>query len=95
MVMVAGGYPGTVVRDRPIHGLPVPEDARMVFFAGASRGPNSILTAGGRVLGVTARGNSGEEARRRAYEMVDLIDFETAAWRTDIGLTTPDGERKK
>jgi phosphoribosylamine-glycine ligase len=49
------------------------------------RGEPSIVTDGGRVLGVTALGNTHEEARRKAYENVERIHFEGAQYRRDIG----------
>jgi phosphoribosylamine--glycine ligase len=87
VVMASGGYPGTYRRGLPIEGL---EDAAkvkdvVVFHAGTAVEEGRVVTSGGRVLGVTARGNSIKEAKERAYEAAKLIHFERAYYRTDIG----------
>ena len=56
-----------------------------VFHAGTKRDGDSIVTSGGRVLGVTETAPSLEEAIRKAYGAVDKIHFEGAHYRTDIG----------
>jgi phosphoribosylamine--glycine ligase len=55
-----------------------------VFHAGTTEASGQIVTSGGRVLGVTAWGNTLAAARARAYEAVDLIRFEGAQFRRDI-----------
>ena len=85
VVMVAGGYPGPVERHMQIDGVPDPTDDAVVFYAGARRQGAAVEANGGRVLGVTAFGADLTEACDRAYEQVNLIHFDTAAWRTDIG----------
>jgi phosphoribosylamine--glycine ligase len=85
VVMVAGEYPGQVPRGMPITGLPEPTDDLRVFLAGARSVDGVLEAAGGRVLGVTARGADLEQARRRAYRAVAGIHFDTASWRRDIG----------
>ena len=57
-----------------------------VFHAGTKREGDSIVTSGGRVLGVTARAASLEQAIGKAYSAVDKIHFEGAHYRTDIGV---------
>jgi phosphoribosylamine--glycine ligase len=86
VVMASGGYPGNYESGKPIAGL---EQAAgmadvMVFHAGTRRMGNSIVTAGGRVLGVTALGDSIASAQRRAYEACTKIAFEGAYCRRDI-----------
>lgn len=87
VVMASGGYPIGYRKGFPIEGL---EDvARMedvvVFHAGTALEDGRIATNGGRVLGVTARGDTIQEAKDRAYEAVQKIHFEKAHYRTDIG----------
>jgi len=87
VVMASGGYPGSYQKGYPISGL---EDAAkmedvVVFHAGTRLQEGEVLTSGGRVLGVTALGNTIREARDRAYEAVSKIHFQDAYYRTDIG----------
>jgi len=83
VVMVSDGYPGTYEKGLPISGLE-PRDGVVVFQAGTRLRGGRVVTNGGRVLGVTARGATVREARDRAYDAVDSIHFEGASWRTDI-----------
>ena len=87
VVMAAKGYPGTYKKGSEIHGLEaLPEDSRnMVFHAGTARAGGRLVAAGGRVLNVTARGDTLGEARDRAYAMVDAIDWPEGFCRRDIG----------
>ncbi|MDF1728939.1 MAG: phosphoribosylamine--glycine ligase [Sulfitobacter sp.] len=87
VVMAAKGYPGAYEKGTPIGGLEaLPEDSRnMVFHAGTVRAEGRVLANGGRVLNVTARGDSLSEARDRAYGMVDGIDWPEGFCRRDIG----------
>jgi phosphoribosylamine--glycine ligase len=87
VVMAAKGYPGDYAKDTEIRGL---EAARAVpgveiFHAGTRRDGNRLLAAGGRVLGVTARGKTVAEAQARAYDAVRAIDWPGGFYRTDIG----------
>ena len=88
VVMASGGYPDSYRKGLQITGLEsacqVPEV--MVFHAGTRLDADALLTNGGRVLGVTALGQTMEQARARAYEGVSRIHFEGAHWRTDIGV---------
>ncbi len=87
VVMAARGYPGAYAKGSEIKGLDqCPEDsAHMVFHAGTKAEDGRVLAAGGRVLGVTARGASLSEAQARAYAMVDQIDWPEGFCRRDIG----------
>lgn len=88
VVMASGGYPGKYEKQIPIKGLHAfdPKDRDlMVFHAGTQRIGRDIVTSGGRVLNVTAIGDSPEDARKRAYEAVDKIHFDGAQYRKDIG----------
>jgi phosphoribosylamine---glycine ligase len=86
VVMAAGGYPGAYEKGREIRGLDAAaaEDGVAVFHAGTARRDGRVVTAGGRVLGVTALGDGLHEAVRRAYRAVSLITFDQAQYRTDI-----------
>ena len=86
-VMAANGYPGAYEKGSLIGGLVgLPEDSmNMVFHAGTSNQDGKIVATGGRVLNVTARGRSLQEARDRAYAMVDQIDWPEGFCRRDIG----------
>ncbi|KUP93192.1 phosphoribosylamine--glycine ligase [Tritonibacter horizontis] len=87
VVMAAEGYPGSYQKGSEIKGLSdLPEDSmNMVFHAGTKADSGRILANGGRVLNVTARGDSLQEARDRAYAMVDRIDWPEGFVRRDIG----------
>jgi phosphoribosylamine--glycine ligase len=93
LVMAAAGYPATPRKGDPIFVpeelLPVEGDGgrhAKVFFAGVGRGPNSFVTNGGRVLGLTALAETREEARRKAYAISEVIRFEGMQRRGDVGL---------
>ena len=87
VVMAANGYPGSYEKGTVIKGLDaLPEDSsNMVFHAGTAAKDGNIVATGGRVLNVTARGNSLKEARDRAYAMADQIDWSEGFLRRDIG----------
>lgn len=87
IVMAAKGYPGSYEKGSVIKGLDtLPEDANhMVFHAGTRKSDGAIQAVGGRVLNVTARGASLKEARDRAYNMVEEIDWPEGFCRSDIG----------
>ena len=89
VVMAASDYPGSYPTGMRIRGLPPgsQREARdlVVFQAGTRAEGDEIVTAGGRVLGVTAWGLDLQAARARAYQAVAEIDFDGAACRADIG----------
>ena len=86
VVMASAGYPGSYPKGKPITGLD--EASKMadvtVFHAGTARVDGRIVTSGGRVLGVTALGDSVEAAAKRAYEAASKIHFDGAHYRSDI-----------
>jgi len=85
VVMTSGGYPGAYQTGRPIHGLPTTADAKaVVFHAGTRRTGTEVVTAGGRVLGITGRGKTLADAQAEAYRVTKSIAFEGAHYRTDI-----------
>ena len=86
VVMASGGYPGSYAKGHPISGLDdADSDSVKVFHAGTDMTEGKVVTAGGRVLCVTALGESLPEARDRAYGAVAGIAFEGAFRRSDIG----------
>jgi phosphoribosylamine--glycine ligase len=87
VVMAAKGYPGAYDKGTVIHGLKrLPEDSRhMCFHAGTVEKDGRVLANGGRVLNITARGDTLAEARNRAYAMLDHLDWPEGFCRSDIG----------
>ena len=87
VVMAAKGYPGAYAKGSVIAGLEgLPEDShQMVFHAGTRAVDGTIRADGGRVLNVTARGATLQEARDRAYGMVAQVDWPEGIYRQDIG----------
>ncbi|NOD45856.1 MULTISPECIES: phosphoribosylamine--glycine ligase [unclassified Ruegeria] len=87
VVMAAKGYPGSYEKGSVIMGLDaLPEDSsNMVFHAGTKAVEGQVQAAGGRVLNVTARGDTLQEARERAYKMVDGVNWPEGFYRRDIG----------
>ncbi|MCI0768827.1 MAG: phosphoribosylamine--glycine ligase [Chloroflexi bacterium] len=86
VVIASGGYPGEYRKGHPISGLSDVDPDVAVFHAGTRRADGRVVTDGGRVLTVTALGDTMEEARARAYDNVRRIQFQDARWRTDIAL---------
>jgi phosphoribosylamine--glycine ligase len=87
VVMASGGYPGSYEKGKVITGLQkaAKQDAVVVFHAGTASKNRKVVTAGGRVLGVTAIGNDLDAAITKAYETVAMIKWPGCFYRTDIG----------
>ncbi|MFL0415132.1 phosphoribosylamine--glycine ligase [Sphingomonas sp. 179-A 2A2 NHS] len=86
VVMAANGYPGTPETGGTITGIDAAEaTGAIVFQAGTRDDGGKLVAAGGRVLAVTATGESVAEAQAAAYKAVDAIDFPTGFCRRDIG----------
>lgn len=86
VVMAAAGYPASPRKGDEISGLPdLLEDAH-VFHAGTTTNDGKIVTSGGRVLCVTALGDTVRVAQRRAYEIAESIRFDGRQMRSDIGF---------
>ena len=86
VVIASGGYPGAYEIGKPIDGIDgISDPDTMVFHAGTQIKKGSVVTNGGRVLGVTSLGVNMEEAIVRAYKAVDKIKFDRAFFRRDIG----------
>ena len=85
VVMAAGGYPLSPRKGDRISGLPPASEDAVVFHAGTAQAEGGIVTAGGRVLCVTALAETVKAAQHRAYEIAQRIQFEGAQYRRDIG----------
>lgn len=85
VVMAASGYPLSPRKGDTITGLPAEAPDAMVFHAGTEPRRDAAVTSGGRVLCVTALGDSVKQAQHRAYEVLDGIRFDGALFRRDIG----------
>jgi phosphoribosylamine--glycine ligase len=86
VVMAAAGYPGTYATGQVIEGLPEGDDPDIkVFHAGTRDESGQIVTDGGRVLCVCARGDDYTDARNKAYAQVEKIGWESCHYRRDIG----------
>jgi len=85
VVIAAHGYPDDPRKGEPITGIAAPADDCRVFHAGTRADGKALVTNGGRVLCVTALGDSVKMARTRAYEAVERIRFEGMQYRKDIG----------
>jgi len=90
VVLAAAGYPDTPRKGDVIHGLPDAGDGYHVFHAGTALKDKQVVVNGGRVLCVTALGHNVKTAQRRAYEIVDKIQFEGMQLRRDIGYRAID-----
>jgi phosphoribosylamine--glycine ligase len=85
VVLAAHGYPDDPRKGDAIEGLPKPQPDCRVYHAGTRLDGKNLITSGGRVLCVTALGDSVRMARTRAYEAVDRIRFDGMQYRKDIG----------
>ncbi len=87
VVLASQGYPVKYEKGYVIHGLDTfrNQDGYYVFHAGTKRTKDGIVTNGGRVLGVTAKGRDLKEARANAYKAIEWIDFDNKYFRHDIG----------
>ena len=89
VVMASGGYPVAYKKGSEITGLDEngSVDGAIVYHAGTKLDGDRFLTNGGRVLGVTAKADTLDEALKKAYSAVKKINFDGAHFRTDIGRT--------
>ena len=87
VVAASGGYPGSYEKGKVITGLEDVDEDIVVFHAGtAFDADGNIVTSGGRVLGVTALGETHDEAREKAYDNIEKIAFEGMQYRKEIGI---------
>lgn len=95
VVLAAGGYPGPYETGDVIEGLPTEEGTdTKVFHAGTAERDGNIVTAGGRVLCVTALGDSVTEAQHKAYALADGISWKNMQYRKDIAYRAIAREQK-
>jgi phosphoribosylamine--glycine ligase len=86
VALVSGGYPGLYEKGKQITGLETLDSDILAFHAGTRREPDErLVTSGGRVLTLVARGPSVIAARERVYANIERVRFDGAHWRTDIG----------
>jgi phosphoribosylamine--glycine ligase len=85
VVLAAAGYPGTPRKGDVITGLPTESENLCVFHAGTAEREGRIVTAGGRVLCVTALGENVRQAQKTAYDAIAGIHFDGMQFRRDIG----------
>lgn len=86
LVLASGGYPGSYPKGLEIKNLDKLDDDIIVFHAGTKIVDNKLVTNGGRVLNICAKGNNLQEARAKVYKAAEVIDFEGKYYRKDIGL---------
>ncbi len=85
VVMAAEGYPGSYEKGRPIAGLETAGAEAVIFHAGTALDQGRVVTSGGRVLAVTATGQTIDEAAARVYAVAQQVHFDGAHYRRDIG----------
>lgn len=96
VVMAANGYPGSYEKGSHIRGVEeTGDEMAQIFHAGTKIEDGQLLANGGRVLNVTARAPSVGEAQKRAYEVVNNIDWQHGFFRTDIGWQAVARESEK
>ncbi len=86
VVMAAANYPLTPELGQEIHGLPTDTEEAMVFHAGTVLKEGKVFTSGGRVLCVTALGDTVKQAQTHAYALADKLHFKGMQMRRDIGF---------
>lgn len=87
VVLASGGYPGSYEKGKPIVGLEKLFSLKNIFpfCAGVKKEDNSLITDGGRVVGITAMGDNLNKAAQQAYRTIDKVYFEGMYYRRDIG----------
>ena len=93
VVLASDGYPVKYEKGYPIRGLEqfAGRDDYFVFHAGTALKDGQVVTSGGRVLGVTATAGTLTEARAKAYQAVDWVDFDNKYYRHDIAASVTEG----
>ncbi len=94
VVMASGGYPQSYEKHNVISGLDAISNDIKVFHAGTAFENDNIVTTGGRVLCVTALGNSITDANKKAYESISSITWKDAFYRSDIGYRAISREKQ-
>lgn len=85
VILASGGYPESYKKGVPIAIGKLPEDI-VLYHAGTAFKDGKLVTSGGRVIGVTAKGKDIEEARKKAYDAIKNIHFDGMFYRHDIGI---------
>ena len=85
VVLASGGYPESYKKGVPITIGKLPDDITL-YHAGTAIKDGKLVTSGGRVIGVTAKGADIEEARKKAYAAIEHIHFDGMFYRRDIGI---------
>ena len=85
VILASGGYPGNYEKGKPVSGLDLVKES-MVFHAGTAKTGDKVVTSGGRVLAVSARGDTMRKALDSSYRDAELLKFEGVYYRTDIGF---------
>ncbi|MDK4738732.1 phosphoribosylamine--glycine ligase [Rhizobium sp. CNPSo 3464] len=85
VVMASKGYPGSYAKNTPIAALPADSEGAKVFHAGTALKDGALVATGGRVLNITATGNSVSDAQKRAYALAGEVQWENGFNRSDIG----------
>ena len=85
VILASGGYPESYKKGVPIAIGKLPEDI-VLYHAGTAFKDGTLVTSGGRVIGVTAKGKDIEEARKKAYDAIKNIHFDGMFYRHDIGI---------
>ncbi len=86
LVLASGGYPGSYEKGKLITGLNDVDEDIVIFHAGTKEQDGNILTNGGRVLNICAKGKDLNEVREKVYKASNVINFEGKYCRKDIGL---------
>lgn len=86
VMLTSGGYPESYEKGKVITGLDKVDEDIVIFHSGTKIINNKLVTNGGRVIGISAKGNSLEEASKKVYESIEKIKFEGMHYRTDIGV---------
>lgn len=86
VMLTSGGYPDNYEKGKVITGLENLDKDIVVFHSGTKVIDNNIVTNGGRVIGITAKAKSVEDAAKKVYENIKKINFEGMHFRTDIGM---------
>jgi phosphoribosylamine--glycine ligase len=85
VALVSAGYPESFEKGKTIHGL-ADNGGKLIFHAGTKKINGNIITDGGRVLAVTGKGNTLQQARSAAYESVSHIEWDGLYYRKDVGI---------
>lgn len=92
VILASGGYPESYEKGKEITGLDNLDDDIVVFHSGTKKEGSKIMTNGGRVLGVCARGKDVEDAANRVYKNIEKIKFDGLHYRKDIGRNYEQGK---